>query len=94
MSNDLQQNFAAFAREIASAVERLQDLEQSAAALRQDVETLGRELEGGEGPLESREEWGQRVPTRPLAVGFSEENGADTGCGEAQPRGGHMFRDT
>jgi multidrug resistance efflux pump len=68
MSSELKAKLAQVAARIAATQERLRGMERSASSLRQDLESLRSEVErDADEALD--DEWGQRVPTRPLAVG-------------------------
>ena len=69
MSSDLKAKLAQVAARIAATQERLRGMERSAASLRHDLQSLRSEVER-DGDEEVRDdEWGHRVPTRPMAVG-------------------------
>jgi hypothetical protein len=71
MPSDLKAKLTQVAARIAATQERLRGLERSAASVRHDLDSLCNEVERtvepGATPVE--DEWGHRVPTRPMAVG-------------------------
>jgi hypothetical protein len=69
MSADLKAKLVQVAARIAATQERLRGVERSAASLRQDLESLRSEVERDADEAAPDDEWGHRVPTRPLAVG-------------------------
>jgi hypothetical protein len=69
MSSDLKAKLAQVAARIAATQERLRGMARSAASLRLDLESLRADVERDADEDAPDDEWGHRVPTRPLALG-------------------------
>jgi hypothetical protein len=78
MSSEVQEKLAAAAATLRASREQLRLLEGRAIGLRQELQRLRRDLEADDGLAPLPEEWGQRVPTRPLAMALGPDVSAAT----------------
>jgi hypothetical protein len=88
MPSDLQAKLAAVSTRMAATRQHLQRLGEQTATLREEVQRLRDQVAGGEAAA-AGQEWGRRVPTRPLGMTIE----AATVVTDADLEGGEVLTD-